>query len=336
MSLKGRVITLVVVIAVVAVTTVAYLAWSTSTDPSSSADSAGRAPLQVPADQIGDEPRILFRNTVTGPGYGRVAMVALDDAGGARAVTATKCDRVAHQGEATLCLRARTGIVSAYQTSVTQGGDSKPYLVDRPGIPSRARLSPSGALAATTAFVAGDSYLAAGFSTRTYITSLASRKVLHVEDFALIHQGKKIAPVERNYWGVTFVDDDVFYVTVSFAGDTWLARGSIFARSIETIHRSAECPSVSPDHTRVAYKKRVKAGGWRLVVLDLASGSETMLPERRSVDDQVEWLDDSTLLYSLPLTGARSGQSNVWSMSADGNSAPTLLIKQAASPSVVH
>ena len=46
-----------------------------------------------------------------------------------------------------------------------------------------------------------------------------------------------------------------------------------------TIHSDAECPSLSPDGTRVAYKKRLsRLGPWDLVVLDLATGIETPLP----------------------------------------------------------
>ncbi len=106
--------------------------------------------------------------------------------------------------------------------------------------------------------------------------------------------------------GVTFVDEDAFYVTVSFGGATWLARGSVRAERIQTLRKTAECPAVSPDHDRVAYKKR-EGAGWRIAVLDLASGREKVLPGRRSVDDQVAWLDDDTLLYSLPRTGAAQG-----------------------------
>ena len=262
-------------------------------------------------------------------------MVALADPSGPRAVTGTTCDRVDEDRGTSLCVEAQPGVTSAYSVTAERGSD-RLLRVERPGIPSRARLSPKGTLAATTAFIAGDSYLSAGFSTRTYITPLSTGRGQHVENYTLVHQGKRIAPIERNYWGVTFVDEDAFYLTVSFGGDTWLARGSVRDRRVETIRQTAECPSVSPDHTRVAYKKRQGSGGWRIAVLDLAAGREMLLAEKRSVDDQVEWLDDDTILYALPLTGARSGESDVWAVAADGTSEPRRLIEQAASPAVVH
>lgn len=106
--------------------------------------------------------------------------------------------------------------------------------------------------------------------------------------------------------GVTFADDgDTFYATAASGSRTWLVRGSMSARTMTAIHDTAECPSLSPDETRVAYKKDVGDGvpDWRIAVLDLASGVETVLPEERSVDDQVVWVDDGTLLYGMPREG---------------------------------
>ena len=143
-------------------------------------------------------------------------------------------------------------------------------------------MSPDGRLSATTGFVSGDSYLSAGFSTRTYITDVTTGEGLHLEDFKLVHEGQEIFAVDRNFWGVTFADDDSFYVTASFDGVPWLAKGSVSARTIETVHEAAECPSLSPDGTRVAYKKRQDSGNWRLAVLDLASGVELILPEEQA------------------------------------------------------
>ncbi len=86
------------------------------------------------------------------------------------------------------------------------------------------------------------------------------------------------------------------------AAHTWLVRGDLERRTLESLQDNAECPSLSPDERHVAYKKRdVRDGAtWTLAVLDLRSGIETTLGETRSVDDQVEWLDEHTLLYGLP------------------------------------
>jgi hypothetical protein len=67
---------------------------------------------------------------------------------------------------------------------------------------------------------------------------------------------------------------------------------------------------------------------WRFHVLDLATGKETPLAEVRPVDDQLEWLDDKTLMYS-------SGE-EIWTVSADGTGAPRRFLAQADSPAVVR
>ena len=107
---------------------------------------------------------------------------------------------------------------------------------------------------------------------------------------------------------------------------------------MRSVRTDAECPSLSPDGTRVAYKKRLgsnKPGEWRLAVLDLSTGRETLLAETRSVDDQAEWLDDHQVLYGLSRQGAEGTISDIWAVPADGTGAPRVLIAQASSPAVV-
>jgi Tol biopolymer transport system component len=138
---------------------------------------------------------------------------------------------------------------------------------------------------------------------------------------------------------VTFAkDDDTFYATAATGGRTYLVRGDLSRRTLIAIRQNAECPSLSPDGSRVAYK--VDVGGdrpwWSLAVLDLATGRQTLLSgEKRNVDDQVEWLDDDTLLYGLPRED-QPGVTDVWSVDTHPGAAPGLLIEQAWSPSVVR
>jgi hypothetical protein len=298
------------------------------------------APQQstVSLESLASGPRIVFRNTAIGPNYGKVAMVALKDPGGPRAFTTTLCDRVFAANGHTLCLGSDLGAVTTY-TAKAWGDDGGP-VVDLPltGVPSRARLSPDARLAATTSFVAGDSYAATSFSTRTIVTTLADDTSVDLESFRLVHQGSTIKPADRNYWGVTFApDDDHFYVTVKLGSTTWLASGRLSTRTVTTLRSDAECPSLSPDGTRLAYKKRGTRpiGDWRLAVMDIATGQETMLAEQRSVDDQVEWLDDHQILYGLPGVGTKAAETNVWVVPADGTGAPRVLIQKAWSPAVV-
>jgi hypothetical protein len=115
-------------------------------------------------------------------------------------------------------------------------------------------------------------------------------------------------------------------------------RGSIARRQMVTLHEDAECPSLSPDGRHIVYKQRgsLPRGQWRLVDYDVASGKVTPLAEDRSVDDQVEWLDDAHVLYSLPRAGSQPEVDDVWSVPVSGAGRPSMILPRASSPAVVR
>jgi dipeptidyl aminopeptidase/acylaminoacyl peptidase len=293
---------------------------------------------QTSLERIEREPRIVFRHTGLGEDYGKVAMVSLADPDGPRAMTEYSCDRVYATDPNMLCLSADRGLVTTYAATVTSADGSRQDL-PLAGVPSRARLSKDGRHAATTSFVTGHSYAAADLSTSTVVSDLVAGTDVNLEDFRLVHHGRTIKPVDRNFWGVTFGDDgDLFYATVAWDGKTWLVRGSLQQRQVVTVRSDVECPSLSPDGRQLAYKKRgdLPPGQWRLAAMDLATGREVMLAETRSVDDQVEWLDDTRVIYGIPRGGDEGAMTDTYSVPADGSGAPELLVEQAWSAAVVH
>jgi hypothetical protein len=287
---------------------------------------------------VDTKPRIVFRSESRAH-YGVLAMVPLADPAGPRALTSKACTRVYSARSALLCV-SLDRVVLTYQAQILTPDLRRERGLPLAGIPSRARLSPDGSFAATTTFTRADSYGSTDFSTRTVISATSGPKSrVDLEDYTLIHRGKKISPADRNYWGVTFARDDKhFYATVAFGGHTWLVRGDLQARTVTTMHADAECPSLSPDGTHVVYKKRLglARGHWRLVALDLATGVETRLAETRSVDDQVEWLDGNHVLYAVLGSGGDKYINDIYSVPADGTGRPKLLIAQASSPAVVR
>jgi hypothetical protein len=294
------------------------------------------APVPVAsAGPVTGGPRLVFRNTQTGGAYGRIAVVPLAKPDGPRTVVPVSCDRLDARAGLTLCLHAVRGLVTTYQLQLLSPQWTVVHSAPLAGLPSRARLSPDGSLFATTTFVYGDSYTNPGqFSTRTVIARANGSHVADLESYRLIVNGRTLTASDRNLWGVTFVDHDAFYATAASGGKTWLVKGSIAAGTLTALREDAECPSLSPDGTRVAFKKRgdLPRGQWRLAVYDLATGRETVLAETRSVDDQVVWLDDDTIGYGLP----RANGSDVWAVPADGTGTAHVLVPDAWSPAVVR
>src|SRR5262249_19851625 len=152
------------------------------------------------------------------------------------------------------------------------------------------------------------------FSTKTILVDMASGDVLaDLEQFTTWRDGRRFGAADFNFWGVTFArDSNVFYATLRTVGDvalpsgqttrraqTFLVRGDLGLRKLTVLQENVECPSLSPDNHLIAYKKNVGEGEWRLHVLDLATmTSRPIAAEARSIDDQIEWLDDSHVLYS--------------------------------------
>ncbi|WP_035841810.1 TolB family protein [Kitasatospora azatica] len=277
---------------------------------------------------------VVFRSTAWGPHRDELAAVPADRPQAERTASGVKCERFYAAAGTGICLRADPGAVQdGYRAVVmdAQLHDLKSFPLA--GIPSRSRVSPSGHLAAWTVFTSGDNYGSLNFSTRT---SIVDTRDWHLEEnletFAVLKDGQRYQAQDINVWGVTFADDTTFYATVASAGQTWLVRGDLGARTLTTLHSNVECPSLSPDGTRVAYKHRITGAAndvpWLLYVLDLRTGVETPTAESRSVDDQAVWADDHTLVYALP----GDYGSDLWTVPADGSGAARELLGAALAP----
>ncbi|GLZ58553.1 hypothetical protein [Micromonospora sp. NBRC 107095] len=262
-----------------------------------------------------------------------VSTVAANDPAAPRTVGGLECLRVYAAAGTGVCLKPETAW--SYQVVVLDAELRQTRAVGVPGLPNRARVSASGRMVSWTTFVGGDSYTSSGFSTRTGILdTVTGATVASLEEFAITKDGRRHRNPDVNYWGVTFTaDDNRFYATMSTGGRRYLVRGDVAARTVETLKENVECPSLSPDGTRLAFKEAVDADpakGWRLSVLDLSSMRVTATAETRSVDDQAAWLDSGKLAYTLRRD---DGQPDVWSVPADGSGTPVLTIPGAESPS---
>lgn len=332
-SARARWVTLVVIAVVVLGASGAYavMAFQRYQDRS-----GGHSAASI-TTQLHTQDRIVFRNTASGEGYGRVASVALGDPGGAREISGAACDRVDAAAGVISCLRTLRGIPTTFETQILDAAGNSTQQWSLAGIPSRTRVS-KGGLVATTAFVTGHSYAADSFSTETTIRGTDGTNYGNLEYYTMMIDGRELTAIDRNVWGVSFVSEDEFYATVASGGKTWLVNGSLSQRKLVSVGENAECPSVSPDGTRVAYKKRSTRMGlvhWDIAVLDLLTKKEITIPLENGFDDQLEWLDKDTLLFGMSRTDA-AGDSDVYRIQAEEAAQPDLLIEHAWSPSVVR
>jgi hypothetical protein len=322
------------VLLVVACCVVMALAIASAIRSSGAAEAPASAQAALVDARDDKRPTLVFRNLDRDQPqrYGQIAVSNLPPAG-ARTLVRLKCDRVYFGGGTGLCLARGSGFAAGYRARIFGPDLRIRGELAVQGVPSRARVSRDGRYGSVTLFVTGHSYAdLGGFSTTTTLIDLTKgRKIAELEDFAVTRDGALVTSPDRNFWGVTFArDSDRFYATLSTRGRIYLVDGSIAGRTMKTIHDDVECPSLSPDETRIAYKKRVGPGGkrWRIHILDLKTMRETPLAETRSVDDQVEWLDDSHVLYGI--------SEQIWTMNADGSGAPRRFAFAADSPAVVR
>ena len=289
-------------------------------------------------------PSMLLRSTALGESYGHATRAWLDDPEGPREVEPLACDRVHFAAGSGICLTAERGALTVYRAVLFDDHFAPRKTIPLAGPPSRARMSPDGRLAAFTVFINGHAYSMPSFTTRTTIVDAISGDTLvdDLEAWPVSRGGAPFKAADFNFWGVTFNHDGTrFYATLGSGGRTWLVEGDFARRQLRVVADDVECPSLSPDGRRIAFKRRdtANAGGrfwWHLAVLDLASGQVRVLPgESRSVDDQVEWNGNDELLYAMPLDSQQSSaETDVWAIAADGKTSARLLARFAFSPAV--
>lgn len=237
------------------------------------------------------------------------------------------CERVYYAANGGICMGVAPSGVD-YTATLFDENLEPEHTFALTGFPSRARVSEDGRYGAMTVFVSGDSYLESpsAFSTRTTIIDMdGERQLGQLEQFRVTKDGEPFDAVDFNFWGVTFApDSNRFYATLGTGDHHYLVEGDVRDRSMRVLRDGVECPSLSPDGTRIAYKSRIGDNRWRLRVLDVATLADHGLPEDRSIDDQVEWLDNNTLAYS-------DGE-NVYTVPADGDGSARLLVRDATSP----
>ena len=281
----------------------------------------------------------------------RLVVRAKDHAVQSRTPTGMGCDRVHIHGSRLLCFTRVTPDKPRYYTEPTiYLHDLKSASISKPlfkvkGIVSRARMSADGRFGTGTAFTTGHSYLGIGgssFSTMAFIVPLdRSGESENLQNWTITYQGKGVTSVDLNLWGVTFDprDSNHFLVTVYFNGRPYLGEGYVSKKEIKVLQDGIECPSYSPDGTRIAYKSRTGPTRWSPSTMDLVSGKISVYADvEGSVDDQIGWLDKNTVVFQMsqaPLVG--SARIDLYMLDLrEGSPRIRLWLEDAKSPALVE
>ena len=287
------------------------------------------------------ERRFLVRHTGLDRSHGFLAVETEASGKRTRRATPLMCHRLHFAAGHGSCLVVERQFFTTYTAVLFDAALRPRHRIALNGIPSRTRVSPDGRHAAITVFVSGHSYADSLFSTETGIvdTDTGALLVANLEELPVIRDGEPFHSLDFNFWGVTFsADGERFFATLGTGGVMYLVEGSLADRTIRVVTAGIECPALSPDETRIAFKKRMPGGGrphWHPHVLDLETLEATPLAETRNVDDQVEWLDDESILYALPEEPG-SPTAHVWAVPADGSGRPAIFLEEASSPTVLR
>lgn len=292
---------------------------------------------QAPFSNVNPEDiGIAFVNRTPGDQYGLVGYI---DRNGERQMTELECDRLDLNANGGLCLDSDSGLAGSGRGLILNAS-LNPTLRFGINLPSRAAVSPDGEVVAWTGFALGHSYLDVGeFATTTQLIEVERGIGANLETaFAAFDlEGQQVDNPERNYWGVTFADSDTFYATLGIGPDTSIIEGSVSTSRIQVVHENATCPEISPDGSTLVVKELRDGDRFQLVAIDLASGARRDLGEVRSVEDQVEFLDNSTIIYGLPNEAEGTDAQpawDVWALDLNGGS-PQLIIPFADSPAAI-
>ena len=296
------------------------------------------------AVEMAAAPHLLFRSMATDSTYSRLSVAPLDQRDAVdRPASALTCERVSYAAGRGICLDVRRAVFPTYKLVLFDRTFTATRTMPLDGRPSRTRISRDGRVGAITVFVTGHAYTAA-FATKTTILDMETGDALgDLEQFGTWRNGARFKAADFNFWGVTFAaDSNVFYATLRTASTgqptTFLVRGDLALRKLTVLRENVECPSLSPDNHTIAFKKRLGTGNdpWRLYLLDTATLTDRPLEmEKRSIDDQVEWLDDGHVLYAAPRTN-EPASSDVWVAPIDNSAAPRVFLAHAESPIVVR
>jgi hypothetical protein len=275
-------------------------------------------------------PFVLFRTLAPPEAHGHVALLRLDPPEGPRLLTTLSCLRVHYAAGGGVCVVNETvKTVSMHAAYAFDGTLARGRRIALAGVPTRVRVAPNGRHAAITTYQEEETPEGERLAIDSIVVDLRTGRTLaDLRQFRLDNDG--LPPIARpiDVSSVAFErDSDRFFAAVASSSEHYLVAGSISERRMTAIRTGVASESLSPDGQQLVVKKMGEHGFWRLAVIDLRTWHERQLVHERSVDDQVEWLDNDHVLYH----DADENSSSLWMLPVDGVNGPRLFVRDAVS-----
>jgi hypothetical protein len=281
-------------------------------------------------------PFVVFRTLAPKNAHGRIAVHPLNATDkNERHVTPLSCARVHYSAGAGICIvEEPEGRVVRQIAYTFDAAFMRRHKLPLKGIPVRVRLSPDGRRAGITIYAEEETPDGERLATESIIVDVAAGSVIaDLREFALDISGQAPLTGPIDIASVTFhADSDRFFASLLSETRRYLVEGSVNSRALRIVRPGIANEALSADGKRLIAKRRVgERGYWQITIVDLDTWQERdLLQGPRSVDDQVDWLDDAHVLYH-DVNDAGTG---VWKLAIDGVTAPQLLLADAFSPSV--
>jgi hypothetical protein len=285
------------------------------------------------ASPLPPTPFVVFRSLAASE-YGLVALLGLTP-GAARHVTHLACARVHYAAGRGLCAgqetRGNASLNFAYVVDESFVAGARIVLH---GIPTRLRVAPTGDVGAITTYAEEESPAGERLATRTRVVNMSSgQQVADLREFRLDSASFPPPRGPVDIAGIAFErDGDRFFATLLSDAVPYLAAGSLMEKRLTIIRAGVATEALSPDGRRLAVKRLIRERGfWQLAVVDLSTWAERDLRQGdRSVDDQVEWLDDNHVVFH----DVDGNSTALWMLPVDGVTGPRVLVQDAYSGSV--
>jgi hypothetical protein len=319
---RVRTIAAVVVLAI----TIGYLLVSLQVGAARDDARAARHPMPPPF--------VMYRALAPREAHGRVAVMGLAPDGRPH-VSRLTCARIHYAGGRGLCatLEPSAGNVAhVVQVFDQRFAPGKRLVLD--GVPTRLRVAPDGHLGAITTYAEEEGPDGERLATRTRIIDMQTAHILvDLRDFRVDSGNHPPVRGPVDIASVAFErDGERFFATLAAGNERYLVAGSMRERRLTLLRAGVASEALSPDGRQLVVKRLLpERGFWQLAVVDLGTWAEHDLHQGgRSVDDQVEWLDNQHVVYH----DADGEGTALWMLPVDGVNGPRVLVKDAYSAAV--